>query len=155
MTASRNADRNSHPSLNRWAMIVLGLFLLAGVIWALNRPSASVNAPTNARMNASSIAAEMNRRVKLPIDLGDGLSLESISAQDNAVAFILKSTNTPPDLSPEDIATLERAMVSDACRTLVRERELLTKHQIDMIKEMRDESGRRIAAARIRAADCP
>lgn len=127
--------------------LVLGLLVVAGLAWLIGRPGTPIT--------AQALAAEMNRRVQLPRDLGDGFRLERISAQGNALVFTASTTSLPPGpLTADEVRTLEGALVSDACRELVKERAMLIQHRIEVLKELRDGSGKMLASARIRPADC-
>jgi hypothetical protein len=140
---SRKSASSFHPL---W--LVLGLAVVIGLAWSIGRPDQPIT--------AQALAAEMNRRVQLPRDLGDGFKLESISAQNNTIVFSTSTTGMPPGpMSAEEVRILERALVSDACRELVRERALLIRHRIEVRKELRDDVGRMLASANIRPADCP
>lgn len=128
--------------------LVLGLLVVAGLAWLIGRPGTPIT--------AQALAAEMNRRVQLPRDLGDGFKLERISAQGNTLVFATSTTGLPPGpLSADEVRTLQGALVADACRELVKERALLVQHRIEVLKELRDGSGKMLASARIRPADCP
>lgn len=142
-TRSRKPAASFHPL---W--LVLGLAVVIGLSWLIARPGKPIT--------AQALATEMNRRVQLPKDMGDGFRLDRIAAQDNTLVFVTSTTGMPPGLlTADEVRTLERALVSDACRELVRERALLTRYRIEVLKELHDGSGKMLASARIRPADCP
>jgi hypothetical protein len=140
---SRKSAASFHPL---W--LVPGLAVVIGLAWLIGRPGEPIT--------AQALATEMNRRVQLPKDMGDGFRLERITAQANTVVFVTSTTGMPPGLlTADEVRTLQRALVTDACRELVRERALLIRHRIEVLKELHDGSGKMLASARIRPADCP
>jgi hypothetical protein len=112
--------------------------------------------PSPPKITAELLAQEMQKRVSLPMDLGDGFRLDSIVASGNDVVSTVTVSQLPA--GPADTAlrrTLEQAAISDACREIAPIKAEYVKTGIRIVKVFNNDKGGEIVTAVVDPASCP
>ena len=111
--------------------------------------------PSQPKITAELLAAEMQKRVSLPMDLGDGFRLDSIVASGNDVVSTVTVSQLPA--GPADTALrrkLEQAAISDACREISPMKAEYVKTGIRIVKVFKNDRGGEIVTAVVDPAKC-
>lgn len=130
----------------KYAFVALFVLYLLGKILGAGREP----------LTAAKVVSEGNKTMSYPVDLGDGLRLDGVRAEGNAMVSTVTLMDTPP--GPVDAAliqVMETASQSDTCREINLQRKALVDSGITIIKEYKNNAGGLITSVTIRPADCP
>jgi hypothetical protein len=105
-------------------------------------------------VTAQQLAAELNKRVSLPLDLGDGLRLDAITAEGNAVVSTVTLSNDALAADPNFKAVMRTATVSDICREIAPARQTYTDAGLTVAKVYKDSKGAEILRVNVVPAEC-
>lgn len=130
-------------SMRKWFVAVLAVGAVAGV--------ASCAKP----VTAASLAAEVNKQMTFPKDLGDGIRLDSVTASGNEVVSTVTMTEVPAGADVPRLADLlATASKTDTCREIASTRQQYITANIKMTKVFKDASGTEIVRVVIDPREC-
>jgi hypothetical protein len=113
-----------------------------------------LSACSNDRVTAAQLAAEANKRISLPSDLGDGYRLDSITAEGNAVVSTVTVTDASLASDPRFVEVMRTATTSDICREIAPARQAYTNAGLTVAKVYKNASGAQIVRVDVTPADC-
>ena len=105
-------------------------------------------------VTATQLAAEASKRATLPLDLGDGFRLESITAEGNAVVSTVTVGDASLASDPRFVEVMRTATTSDICREIAPARQAYIDAGLSISKVYRTVAGATIVRVDVRPADC-
>ena len=128
------------PKLAVLVASIVGIGVLAGC----SRPP----------ITAERLAAEASKRATLPLDLGDGFRLDSITAEGDAIVSTVTLNDESLASDPRFKDVMRSATISDICREIAVARQAYVDAGITIAKVYRDARGAEILRVDVRPAEC-
>lgn len=125
------------------AAVVLVTFAIAGVA-ACSGPS----------ITAEQLATEANKRGTLPLDLGDGFRLDTITAEGNTIVSTVTVTDAALASDPGFIEVMRTATTSDICREIKPAGKAYADAGLTVAKAYRTTAGAEILRVDVGPGDC-
>lgn len=116
----------------------------SGLLAGCGRPS----------VTAAMLAAEANKRITLPSDLGDGFRLDAITAEGNTVVSSVTLTDAALASDPRFVDVMRTATVSDICREIAPASQAYVDAGLAIAKVYRNAEGAELLRVEVRPADC-
>lgn len=130
-------------TMRKWFPAVLAVAVVGGV--------ASCGKP----VTAASLAAEINKQIQLPKDLGDGFRLDSVAASGNEVVSTVTMTEVPSSaVQPKLAELLGTASKTDTCREIATTRQQYIAANIKITKVFKDASGAEVVRVIVDPREC-
>lgn len=115
---------------------------------------AAVVACSRPPITAAQLAAETSKRANLPLELGDGLRLDSITAEGNAVVSTVTMSDDGVAADPAFKDVMRAATTSDICREIAPAKQAYVDAGIRIAKLYPDARAAEILRVDVRPADC-
>ncbi len=106
-------------------------------------------------VTATTLAAEINKQMSFPKDLGDGFRLDSITASGNDLVSTVTMTQIPSGADLPQLAdALATASKSDTCRELASTRQQYVAANIRVAKVFKDAAGAEVVRVIVDPREC-
>ena len=105
-------------------------------------------------ITAELLAAESNKRISLPLDLGDGFRLDSITAEGSALVSTVTMADASLASDPGFVEVMSVATKSDICREIAPASQAYIDASLTIAKVYRDAAGSEILRVDVRPAEC-
>lgn len=129
--------------LLKYAVVVIALVVIVRMLGGGDQP-----------VTAQLLATEASKRATLPLDLGDGFRLDSITAEGNTVVSTVTVNDPELATSPAFAEMMRVATTSDICRELLPARQAYIDAGLAVAKIYRNASGVQILRVDVNPADC-
>ena len=107
------------------------------------------------KVTAATLAAEVNKQMTFPKDLGDGIRLDSVAASGNDVVSTVTMTEVDAGASNPKLAqVLADASKTDTCREIAPARQEYVSANIRMVKVFNDKSGAEVVRVVVDPREC-
>jgi hypothetical protein len=105
-------------------------------------------------VTAARLAAELNKRVTLPQDLGDGFRLDAIVAEGNAIVSTVTLTDDSLAADPRFKDVMRTATRSDICREIAPAMQSYVDAGLTIAKVYKGPQGAEILRVEVRPGEC-
>lgn len=127
---------------HRLCLVLVGIAI--GHLAGCNRPP----------ITAEQIAAEANRRHTFPLDLGDGLRLDAIAAEGQAIVSTVTLLDPALGADPALVELMRVAAKSDICREIASLKQAYIDAGLSIATRYRNADGAEIVRVDVQPATC-